>query len=107
MSIPVEYSDLPGADLVHRGLEDLREGRTSAEALLVCIGAPRLRDLGLAVPDSPVENPEHALWFLLAERQPDFHSAFNALRRRLVSFQRALEHRRRRAERPAVASLDS
>ncbi|MEO0603613.1 MAG: hypothetical protein AAF211_19395 [Myxococcota bacterium] len=102
MSIPDEHFDLPGADLVYRGLDDLREGRTSAEALLVCIGAPRLRDLGIEVPDSPVDNPEHELWFLLAARGRDFHSAFNALRRRLVSFQRALEHRVRRSDRRAV-----
>lgn len=55
------------------------------------VGAPRLRDLGFDVPDSPVENPEHALWHLLGEREANVHSAFDALRRRLVSFQRSLE----------------
>ncbi|MGQ0616600.1 MAG: hypothetical protein ACT4PW_06345 [Acidimicrobiia bacterium] len=34
--------DLPGADLVATGVDDLLAGRLSAEALLVSIGAPRL-----------------------------------------------------------------
>jgi len=39
------WNDLPGGDLVREGLEDLRNGRETAPALLVAIGAPRLRRL--------------------------------------------------------------
>ncbi len=97
MSSKVDYLDLPGADLVEQGLVDLREGRTTVAALLVSIGAPRLRALGLVVPEAPVDNPEHALWHLLDEQDANVHSAFNSFRRRLVSFQRSLEHRIHRA----------
>jgi len=38
---------LPGEDLIEAGLKDLREGRESIAALLVAIGSPRLRRLGL------------------------------------------------------------
>ena len=51
MTTDVDYSDLPGADLVDQGLLDLQEGRTTVAALLVAIGAPRLLALGIAVPD--------------------------------------------------------
>lgn len=80
---------LPGADLVRRGVEDLSTGRETAEALLVSIGAPRLRAVGLSI-SAPIELPEHKLYLLLArEKGNGAHSAYNALIRRLVSFERA------------------
>jgi hypothetical protein len=83
--------DLPGADLVQAGLGDLVRGVESAEALLVSIGAPRLRRLGLIV-EAPLTDPEHRLYALLARDAPDAaHSRYNALVRRLVSFERAAE----------------
>lgn len=39
----VDPTDLPGGDLVAAGLEDLAQGRETVAALLVSIGAPRLR----------------------------------------------------------------
>jgi hypothetical protein len=85
-----DWSALPGGDLVTAGLDDLRAGRETATALLVAIGAPRLRQLGIDVP--AVETPEHRLYDLLARDEPDSaHSRYNALIRRLVSFERALE----------------
>jgi hypothetical protein len=86
----LRFEGLPGAELVSEGLRDLRAGVPSANALLVCIGAPRLRALGVEVPASVVTHPEHALYAELA-REPGAHSRYNALIRRLVSFERALE----------------
>jgi hypothetical protein len=61
----------------------------SLESLLVSIGAPRLGQLGFEVRD-PFPAPEHRLYDLLAERHGDAaHSRYNALIRRLVSFERA------------------
>jgi hypothetical protein len=80
---------LPGADLVQRGVEDLDAGRESAEALLISIGAPRLRSVGIEV-STPIGSPEHRLYLLLSREKGDAaHSAYNALIRRLVSFERA------------------
>jgi hypothetical protein len=80
---------LPGADLVKQGTEDLESGRESAEALLVSIGAPRLRSLGIEL-SMPISSPEHGLYALLTSEKGDAaHSAYNALIRRLVSFERA------------------
>lgn len=86
---------LPGAELVERGLADLEAGTASAEALLVSIGAPRLRSLGIEV-EAPLASPEHGLYALLARTDPDSaHSRYNALLRRLVSFERAAGARAR------------
>jgi hypothetical protein len=87
-----EISDaLPGADLIREGLRDLERGVESVPALLVLVGAPRLRELGIEVPASS-GLPEHRLYDLIASDDPDSaHSRYNALIRRLVSFERAAE----------------
>jgi hypothetical protein len=70
-------------------LRDLERGVESAEALLVSIGAPRLAQAGFAV-RAPLPMPEQALYRLLSEQYGDAaHSRYNALIRRLVSFERA------------------
>lgn len=82
---------LPGNDLIETGVKDLLHRRHTIPALLVAIGAPKLRSLGLEVPDDLPSNPEHRLYDLLADSEPDSaHSKYNALIRRLVSFERAM-----------------
>ena len=86
---PLEY---PGADWIEAGLRDLARGTESVPALLVLVGAPRLRRLGIAVPPAPVVDPEQRLYAVLAADDPDAaHSRYNALVRRLVSYERAVE----------------
>lgn len=81
---------VPGADLIEGGLSDLDRGVESIPALLVSIGAPRLRRLGFVI-TSPLPDPEHTLYRLLADQDSDAaHSRYNALIRRLVSFERAM-----------------
>ena len=83
---------LPGADLIEAGLDDLVQGRETVAALLVAIGAPRLRSIGLELPDRLPDNPEHRLYHLLAQENSDSaHSRYNALLRQLVSSERAAE----------------
>ncbi len=80
---------LPGAGLIERGTADLDAGRESIEALLVSIGAPRLRSVGIDL-SMPIASPEHKLYALLARDKGNAaHSAYNSLIRRLVSFERA------------------
>lgn len=80
---------LPGAELVTEGVADLAAGRESIAALLVSIGGPRLRLLGVAVP-ATIDRAEERLYSLLAQEHGDAaHSRYNALVRQLVSFQRA------------------
>ncbi|MBX3470795.1 MAG: hypothetical protein KF878_28340 [Planctomycetes bacterium] len=85
------FAGLPGHDLVRDGLADLARGEETVAALLVSIGAPRLRRLGFDV-SSPIADPERRLYLLLArEDQDSAHGRYNALVRRLVSFEQAAE----------------
>jgi hypothetical protein len=84
-------NSLPGNDLIEIGVDDLLHQRQTIAALLVAIGAPRLRSLGLEIPEKLPSNPEHRLYDLLSDSEPDSaHSKYNALIRRLVSFERAM-----------------
>lgn len=86
--------ELPGAELVEKGLADLAEGTETVESLLVSVGAPRLRELGFEL-RSPFEDAEDRLYLLLARGDAaGAHSRYNALVRRLVSFERAAESAR-------------
>jgi hypothetical protein len=88
----VDYESLPGGDLIEKGLRDLASGNQTAEALLVAIGAARLKAAGVPVPPGTFEDPERRLYELLARKDADSaHSRYNALLRRLVSFEDAVE----------------
>lgn len=85
------YRAAPGGDLIEKGIQDLRDGRESMPALLVSIGAPRLRRAGVRV-DNPIPAAEHRLYEVLSRSDSDSaHPRYNALVRRLVSFERAIE----------------
>jgi len=82
---------LPGGDLIEAGLADLARGEETIPALLVSIGAQRLGEAGLDVP-RVITGAERRLYDVLAREDTDgAHSRYNALIRRLVSFERALE----------------
>jgi hypothetical protein len=86
------FDAFPGYPLVREGLKDLEVQRESIPALLVLVGAPRLRKLGIAVPATNLTEPEHRLYAKLAAEDSDSaHSRYNALIRELVSFERAAE----------------
>jgi hypothetical protein len=77
--------------MIREGFSDLERGAMTAFALLVQIGAPRLRNLGFDIPPGELQ-PEHALYDLLSLHDPDSaHARYNALIRTLVSFERAAE----------------
>jgi len=85
---------LPGSELVTAGLKALESGQESVEALLVAIGAPRLRRLGLSVPPDPrlPAEPELRLYRLLCRLEgKGAYSRYNSLIRRLISFEKSLE----------------
>lgn len=82
----------PGEDLIDRGVADLEDGRETLESLLVSIGYPRLKRAGSRLPPERFDRPEHRLYELLSrEDAASAHSRYNALIRRLVSFERARE----------------
>lgn len=103
----IDLDGLPGAALVHRGLEDLVRGTRSAEALTVALASGRLRRCGFDLPEESALSNERelALYALLVARgEPDPYARYNALRRELDSFLEALESRLRRAQDPVVGS---
>jgi hypothetical protein len=86
---------LPGEDLIEAGVQDLRDGRETIAALLVAIGSPRLRRIGIEPPSNLPKNPEHRLYDLLAKDDSDTaHSRYNTYLRTLVSFESAAERRK-------------
>lgn len=88
----MDLTALPGGDLVQEGLSDLTRGAETIPSLLVSIGAHRLRRIGLPVPEGAFPDPERRLYDRLAETGSDSaHSRYNALVRRLVSFENAAE----------------
>lgn len=88
---PALDGGLPGEEIVAAGLAALGRGEQTIEALLVSIGAPRLRLLGFEIPRT-IAQPEDALYARLEADDPQgAHAAYNALVRRLVSFEQAAE----------------
>lgn len=88
-AIGATTSDLPGVEIVREGLRDLARREPSVNALLVSIAAPKLRQIGIRVPEG-LPHPEDALFDRLEEMHGDgAHSRYNALIRRMVSFAHA------------------
>ena len=81
--------EVPGIEIVREGIADLASERDTECALLVSIAAPRLRLLGVRLP-ATMPDAEHRLQLrLLAAHGDAAHARYNALVRRIVSFQRA------------------
>lgn len=89
---------LPGAELVEQGLADLARHEMTDFSLLVLIAAPRLKRLGIQIPDHSFVRPhEHRLYERLEDRLGNgAHSYYNSLIRRIVSYARALEREKSR-----------
>jgi len=90
-----ELDTFPGAEIVLPGIDDLKAGRESVNALAVSAAASRLgiRDL-IAEVDTP-EPAAHRLYLRLQEELGDAaHSRYNAILARVASFARAAEHAR-------------
>lgn len=93
---------LPGEDFVAQGLADLAAGVLTESALLVLVARPRLKRLGIKVPERELSGPsEHALYSLIEERLgAGAHSYYNSLLRRMDSFAHALEREASRLSEP-------
>jgi hypothetical protein len=95
--------DLPGADLVLPGLEDLARAQATPEAALVEIARTRLCELGLPVPatTSGEGDAELRLYARLGARHPDRdpYVLYSAWLDQLASFLAALGQVRERQAR--------
>ncbi|MBE9111011.1 hypothetical protein IQ273_16505 [Nodosilinea sp. LEGE 07298] len=88
--------ELPGADLILPGLEDLHDGKAdTVGALLVTIASICLTKAGLDVPKSClVAEPELTLYGRLQNDRNDAYAYYNALLDSPNSFCNALELRK-------------
>jgi hypothetical protein len=89
----MNLSELPGAELILPGLDDLRNGKTDTTgSLLVAIASMRLTAAGLDVPNNHlVAEPELTLYDRLQDERDDAYLYYNALLNSLNSFCNALE----------------
>ncbi len=89
----MNLNELPGAELILPGLDDLHYGETNTVgSLLVAIAATRVTEAGLDVPkDHLAPEPELTLYARLQEERDDAYQYYNALLNSLSSFCNALE----------------
>lgn len=99
MTLDGPDTGLPGEVSIRKGFEDFAAGRSTLEALLVQVASFRLRRAGLPLPGPIDPDADYKLFELLREMHGESAlSQYNAWIRQLVSFERALEHRRRREQ---------
>ncbi|MEL7508696.1 MAG: hypothetical protein AAFN42_15295 [Cyanobacteria bacterium J06554_1] len=89
----MNLKELPGAELILPGLEDLHNGKSdTVGALLITIASRRLTAAGLQFPKSNLmPEPELTLYDRLRNERDDPYPYYNALLNSLNSFCNALE----------------
>jgi hypothetical protein len=89
----MNLSELPGADIILPGIDDLHNSKANTVgSLLIAIAATRLTKAGLHFPkDCLAQEPELTLYALLQEERSDAYYYYNALLKSLNSFCNALE----------------
>lgn len=89
----MELNELPGAELILPGLDDLRQGNNkTVGALLIGIAFTRLSQAGLEIPEhQPVKEPELMLYRTLENTRDGAYAYYNAVLDSLNSFCNALE----------------
>ncbi|MDM3846906.1 hypothetical protein [Dolichospermum flos-aquae] len=89
----MNLNELPGAETILPGLNDLHNGESNTiGALLIAIASTRLSQAGLDIPkDHLAPEPELTLYANLQDRREDAYSYYNALLNQLNSFCNALE----------------
>jgi hypothetical protein len=89
----MELQELPGAELILPGLEDLHNGNAATVgALLIAIASTRLTEAGLKFSTSHLlPEPELVLYDRLQNERDDAYPYYNALLNSLNSFCNALE----------------
>lgn len=95
-----DYSGLPGAKWILRGVADLVRGDLTSEALCVAGAAELLRSLKVDLPaTTPLPaDPEIRFYLSLDGATDDPYGTYNAMRRELDSFASALYTRLKFAE---------
>ena len=92
-------NELPGADLILPGIDDIKDGEIhTVGALLIAIARTRLFTAGLDIPNVPLaSDPELTLYAHLEDERSDAYPYYNALLNSLNSFCSALELNNKKA----------
>ena len=92
----INYLDLdqyPGGDLIKQGILDSQANRQTIFSCLIQIGFPTLTKMNLLPSEIQLltqEDAELTLYRILRSETGDAYSRYNALVRRLISFERAI-----------------
>ncbi len=100
------WENFPGWELIAEGLVDVSAARVTPAACAIWIALPRLRRAHLVddgVLDRRIEEPETVLYRLLRKEGGDAFSRYNAILRRLVRFEHALDRGRHSDPRQSLA----
>ncbi len=95
-----ELAEFPGCELIERGLADYAAGQVTPESCLLAVAWGRLQRNGLPLPARTPERfpePELQLYELLQREGGDAYSRYNALLRRLISFEQSLARQHSRS----------
>ena len=95
-----ELAEFPGCELIERGLADYAAGQVTPESCLLAVAWGRLQRYGLPLPARTPERfpePELQLYELLQREGGDAYSRYNALLRRLISFEQTLAQHHHRS----------
>ncbi len=95
-----ELAEFPGCELIERGLADYAAGQVTPESCLLAVAWGRLQRNGLPLPARTPERfpePELQLYELLQREGGDAYSRYNALLRRLISFEQTLAQHHHRS----------
>ena len=85
-------SNLPGYEIVEKGLEDIRHGQLTEYSYLLYSAQTRFNDIGIKIEgEMPADSSVKAFQILESKLGNGAHSAFNALNRQLLSFIKATE----------------
>jgi len=96
-SLPSTLKQFPGAELVLPGLREAAAGQLTIGSCLVSIAQPLMQRSGLAASYGVrdfIREPERALYRLLQKEGGNAYGRYNALLRRLISFEQALRKAR-------------
>lgn len=89
----LDFSQLPGGDLIQQGIIDSQANRQTIFSCLVQIGFPTLSKMQILpceIQQSKQEDAELILYRILKSEVGDAYSRYNALMRKLISFERAI-----------------
>lgn len=81
--------NLPGSEIVVKGMSDLGRNLVTIESLALLICRPEMLRIGIYFPDmSSISRPRELELYTLIENESgrDSHTRYNAILRRLVSF---------------------